>query len=33
MDTIKRRALYASVVLLNSALWMTLAGALVIMTR
>ena len=33
MSTLKRRALYVYVVMLNSALWMTLAGAMVITIR
>lgn len=33
MDTIKRRTIYATVVVLNSALWMTLLGAVVLVTN
>lgn len=33
MAIVKRRAVYALVVTLNSALWVTLAGAAVLMTR
>ena len=33
MATVKRRAIYALVVTLNSALWITLAGAAMLMTR